>query len=253
MKKIAIFGGGKMALELVNVTEQSESFKLSALISRSKPVWLQGIDHFHTLEEIDSLPDLLIDFTVTGGTYVAAHWCRASLVPMVNGTTGLSEADRSALVEAAELVPVMWAPNLSKGLNRMMKSVIEATAILPSDVPVEILDIHHLHKVDAPSGTALLLARAIAAARGNDLDECLNVISGETPRDYSPGSINCISRREGEVIGEHRVRFLGRDETLEFRHSASDRSIYAQGSLEAGLWLIDQPAGLYTSTDWLVS
>jgi 4-hydroxy-tetrahydrodipicolinate reductase len=253
VKKIAIFGGGKMAGELVAAAEKSNSFQLSCLVSRTRPGWLQGIDHFSSLDKITSLPDLLVDFTLTGGTHDAAHWCRASLVPLVSGTTGLSEVDRSALVEAAELVPVMWAPNLSKGLNQVMKSVIEAASTLPADTPVEVLDIHHVHKVDAPSGTALLLARAIAAARGQELDTVLNIISGEKPQEYSAGSINCISRREGEVIGEHRIRFLGNTESLEYRHSAGDRAIYAQGSLEAGLWLVNQPAGLYTSTDWLAT
>jgi 4-hydroxy-tetrahydrodipicolinate reductase len=251
MKNIVVYGGGRMAREVALAAEDSGDVHLAALISRKRPDWLQNAPYFSSLDEMTSLPDLLIDFTLSGGTYDAAHWCRAGLVPLVSGTTGLTDQDRAALLEAAELVPVMWAPNLSKGLNLMMRSVVEAARNLPDDTPVEILDVHHLHKKDAPSGTALLLAQAIASARKQNLDDCLKV--GADHDDTSPekGKISCISRREGDVTGEHQVRFLAGAEDLCFSHKASDRTIYALGSLEAGLWLTRQPAGLYTSSDWL--
>ena len=251
MKKFAVFGGGKMAFEIAVATSDSADVRLSALVSRNRPDWLQETEYFSSLDQLSALPDLLIDFTLSGGTCEAANWCRARLVPLVSGTTALSEKDRSALMEAAELVPVMWAPNLSKGLNLLMKSVVEVAKALPGDTPVEILDVHHAHKIDAPSGTALLLARAIASARNQDLEEYLNVVTGEGNRQYKPGSINCISRRQGEIIGEHRVRFLAGSEELEYRHSAGDRNVYAQGCLDAAMWLVRQPAGLYSSSDWL--
>ncbi len=251
MKKFAVFGGGKMAFEIVIAAADSADVRLSALVSRNRPDWLQKTEYFSSLDQLSALPDLLIDFTLSGGTCDAANWCRARLVPLVSGTTALSEKDRSALMEAAELVPVMWAPNLSKGLNLLMRSVVEVAKALPADTPVEILDVHHAQKIDAPSGTALLLARAIASARNQDLEDCLNVVTGEGNRQYKPSSINCISRRQGEIIGEHRVLFLAGSEELEYRHSASDRNVYAQGCLDAALWLVRQPAGLYSSSDWL--
>jgi len=251
MKKIAIFGGGRMARQVVEAAAQSTELRLLALISRNKPAWLDESEYLSSLDQISELPDLLIDFTLSGGTFDAAHWCRSRLVPLVSGTTGLTGHDRSALFEAAELVPVMWAPNLSKGLNLLMKSVVEAAAVLPADTPVEILDVHHEHKKDAPSGTALLLAQAIANVRHVELDDCLSVVVDGTVISSEQGKITCISRREGDAIGEHHVRFRTGSEELCFSHQADDRNIYALGSLEAGLWLTRQPAGLYTSTDWL--
>ena len=250
MKKIAVFGAGKMAQEVVLAATEFENIELLAVVSRKRPAWLHDIPHHTSLDDLDTLPDLLVDFTLSGGTYDAAHWCRARLVPLVSGTTGLLDPDRTALMEASELVPVMWAPNLSKGLNLMMRAVMETAASLPADTPVEILDIHHLHKKDAPSGTALLLAQAIASARKQVLEDCLVVARGSHAVPEA-GKITCISRREGETIGEHQVRFLGETECLSYSHQAESRAIYASGSLEAGLWLTRQPAGLYTSSDWL--
>jgi len=253
VKNIAIFGGGRMAREVAVAARESAEVNLVAVVARSRPEWLGDEPCVASLDRIEHSPDLLIDFTLTGGTYDAAHWCRARLVPLVSGTTGLSEADRQALFETSELVPVMWAPNLSKGLNIVMKSVADAARALPAQAPVEIVEIHHVHKKDAPSGTALLLARAIAGARGQELDECLNIVGDGQGGAYAPGSINCVSHREGEVIGDHHVRFLAGKEELRFTHSARDRAIYALGALEAGLWLVRQPAGLYTSRDWLAA
>lgn len=251
MKKIAIFGGGKMAHEVALAAAQSADVQLSALISRNRPDWLGETEYFSSLADVSSQPDLLIDFTLSGGTYDAAHWCRAGLVPLVSGTTGLSDQDRSALIEAAELVPVMWAPNLSKGLNIVMRAVVEAAMGLADDTPVEILDVHHEHKKDAPSGTALLLAQAIASARKQKLEDCLKIGAGQNDPAPEDGKIVCLSRRERDVTGEHHVRFFAGAEELSFSHKATDRTIYALGSLEAGLWLTRQPAGLYTSSDWL--
>lgn len=251
MKRIAIFGGGKMAREVALAAGESDDVHLCALISRQRPDWLLDTKHFSSLGEVTVQPDLLIDFTLSGGTYDAAHWSRAGLVPLVSGTTGLNDRDRAALLEASELVPVMWAPNLSKGLNLVMRAVVEAAVALSPETPVEILDVHHQYKKDAPSGTALLLAQAIATARKQDLDDCLQLGSGREGVAPDKGKISCISKREGEAIGEHHVRFFSADEELSFSHKATDRIIYALGSLEAGLWLTRQPAGLYTSSDWL--
>lgn len=249
MINIVVHGGGRMAAEVATSIAASDA-KLAAVVSRNRPDWLEQQVYLAALDELPELPDLVIDFTLPGGTMQVAEWCRARLVPLVSGTTGLTEADEQALSEAAELVPVLWAPNLSKGLNMLMRDVADAAAALGPETAVEILDVHHRNKKDAPSGTALSLARAVAAAWGRELEDCL-LISGE-PGDFpSPGRIFCHSRREGEVIGEHRVRFLMSGESIEFIHAADDRNIYAAGSLEAGRWLLRQPAGLYSSADWL--
>jgi 4-hydroxy-tetrahydrodipicolinate reductase len=242
-----------MAREVAFAAIDSRDLALSALVSRRRPDWLVDTPHLESLDRLTALPDMLIDFTLAGGTYDAAHWCRASLVPLVSGTTGLSARDRTALLEASELVPVMWAPNLSKGLNLVMRAVIEAAVSLPGSTPVEIHDIHHAQKKDAPSGTALLLAQAIASARQQALEDCLRVEADHDDMTAADGSIGIFSRREGETTGEHRVRFLAAGEEVVFTHESHDRAIYATGALEAGLWLMRQPAGLYTSSDWLAA
>jgi 4-hydroxy-tetrahydrodipicolinate reductase len=250
VKSVVIFGGGKMAEQIATAIGSSEAFSLLAIVSRSRPQWLNQQDYFPKLDQLEVAPDLLIDFTLPGGTSTAAAWCRSKLVSLISGTTGLSEEDQAALANAAEVIPVLWAPNLSRGINLLLKSVSETAASMPAHTPVEIVDVHHVHKMDSPSGTALLLARAVAVARGQELEEHLNIVDS-MPHSAAQGSINCLSRREGEVIGEHHVRFHDDSEVLEFSHSAQDRNIYAAGALEAGLWLSQQPAGFYTANDWL--
>jgi 4-hydroxy-tetrahydrodipicolinate reductase len=222
---------------------------LVALISRNRPDWAGDTPWFDQLDELQHSPELLIDFSLPGGTAMAADWCRANLVPLVSGTTGLDEPERQALRAAAELVPVLWAPNLSMGFNLMLRAVVETAASLPHDTPVEVLDVHHVHKKDAPSGTSLLLAHGIAAARGDSPERCLT--SGTEPVEPRPGMIHCTSRREGETIGEHHVTFFARHERIQMSHMAQERGIYAAGAIAAGVWLLEQPAGLYTAADWL--
>lgn len=249
MMKVVVHGGGRMAREVAKSVARGDS-QLAAVVSRSRPGWLQDEVWYAALDDLPELPDLVVDFTLPGGTMQVAEWCRSNLVALVSGTTGLTDADEEALAEAGELVPVLWAPNLSKGLNVLLRDVAATAATLGAGTPVEILDIHHQHKKDAPSGTALSLARAVAMAWNKDLEDCLEVAEGDAAT-AGPGQIVCHSRREGEVIGEHRVRFLLTNETIEFTHAAQDRNIYATGSLEAGRWLLRQPAGLYGSSDWL--
>ena len=251
MKRIVVFGGGRMGRQVVEVLSGVPDVELAALVSLERPDWLAGVPWFNELAQLDTSPDLLIDFTLPGGTQSAAGWCRANLVPLVSGTTGLGEGDREALRLAAELIPVLWAPNLSRGVSLLLRSAAEMAASLPADTPVVVTDVHHVHKKDAPSGTALMIARAVARARGQDPDTCLQIGEALPGMDRPPGSITCISRREGETIGEHRVSFLDTEEQIELVHTAKDRRIYATGAVEAGLWLIRQEAGLYSAANWL--
>ncbi len=249
MRRAALLGTGLMGQRVAEVMARRTDASLVALISRNRPEWGRDTPWYDRLDELDDLPGLLIDFSLPAGTLAAAAWCRANLVPLISGTTGLAEAERSALQATAELTPVLWSPNLSRGVNLLMRSVIETAASLPPETPVEILDVHHVHKKDAPSGTSLLLARAIAAARGQDLDHHLSF--SDKPTEPRPGMIHCVSRREGERIGDHQVRFFSRHERIELGHSAAERDIYAAGAIDAGLWLLEQPAGLYSAADWL--
>jgi 4-hydroxy-tetrahydrodipicolinate reductase len=251
MRQIVVFGGGRMGRQVAAAVHDSPQAQLAGVVSLNRPGWLKGAPWYADVARLDGQPDLLIDFSLPGGTATAANWCRANLVPMVSGTTGLDQADRDALNRAAELIPVLWAPNLSRGINILLLAAAETAAALPADTAVEIVDIHHVHKQDSPSGTALMIAHAIAAAREQDVDDCLVIGSGGAGEDLAPGRIHCVSYREGEVIGEHRVRFLGAGEQLVLSHSATDRGIYATGAVAAGLWLVNQQAGLYSAANWL--
>ena len=247
--RLLIHGGGRMARQVAGVIADL-GYSLLGVVSRSRPDWTEDLAYFETFEALPELPDAVIDFTLSGGTGTAADWCRARLVALVSGTTALTEQDRQALRGASELVPVLWAPNLARGPNLLMRSVRDTARAMGDDAAVEILDIHHTGKKDAPSGTALLLAQSIASAWQVRLDDVLDLEadSGSQP---DAGRIRCISRREGDVIGLHRVTFFGPDDTMVLSHDASDRTIYARGSVDAAQWLTQQPAGLYTGADWL--
>ncbi len=249
MNTVALFGAGLMGQRVAELLQRWPDVALAAVVSRNRPEWLRDVPWYPNVDELSEITGFLIDFSLPGGTGAAARWCRANMVPMISGTTGLEEADREALEHAAELVPVLWAPNLSRGLNLVLRSVVEAAASLPRDIPVRITDVHHVHKKDQPSGTALLLAHAIASARGVRLEDCLVLSMGsDAPR---AGMVQCVSHREGEAVGAHRVTFYCRHEQIEFSHDAEERDIYAAGAIEAGFWLLKQPAGLYSAAEWL--
>ncbi|NIM69790.1 MAG: 4-hydroxy-tetrahydrodipicolinate reductase [Xanthomonadales bacterium] len=240
-----------MGERVVETAREHAAIGVTTVISRHRPEWIGGLEWQPTLDGATGPVDVVIDFTLPGGPQVAAEWCRANLAALVSGTTGLTEPDTDALRAASELVPVLWAPNLSKGLNLCLRTVVEMASQLPAETPVEITDIHHVHKQDSPSGTALFMAQAIAGARGQDLDAVLRVRDATTAGRGPEGSITCVSLREGEAIGTHQVRFRVPGEEILVRHSASDRDVYAHGALEAAAWLVGQDAGLYSVADWL--
>jgi 4-hydroxy-tetrahydrodipicolinate reductase len=182
------------------------------------------------MEIVDYRPAAVVDFSLPGGTCIAAEWCEGQGVPLVSGTTGLGNADRNALDLAATRVPVLHAANFSVGVNIALELVSRAAELLggADAEAIRITEVHHAHKQDAPSGTALALAERLG-----DLDH------------------EVTSRREGEVVGEHEVRFELPGESLTVAHSARDRAVFAHGALRAARWLAEQPAGRYTAIDWL--
>jgi len=212
--------------------------EVAGLVGPNRPDW-EGADAtaapwFAQLDQLRLKPDLLIDFTLPVGTAAAAAWCGSNGVPLVSGVTGLDADARGEVQRAAASVPVLWSPNLSVGVNLLADLVRRAADVVGREAPVSIDDIHHQWKKDAPSGTALMLGAAIAGRRGGD-----------------DRGITYHSTREGEIIGEHRVRFALDGEEIELAHRAADRGIFARGALEAGLWLVRQPAGFYSAADWL--
>ena len=205
----------------------------AVLVARGGADWAPVDALLGSLAEVSDPPELLIDFTLPDGAAEAARWCADHGVALVSGTTGLKERHFAALDAAAGQVPVLWAPNMSRGVNAMLLLAAKAATMLPADAPVALLDVHHAGKKDTPSGTAKALAEAVAGARG------------------AGGPIEVHSVREGEVIGDHELRFALAGEELALRHHAVDRGIWARGALDAGAWLIGQPPGRYGAADWL--
>jgi 4-hydroxy-tetrahydrodipicolinate reductase len=194
--------------------------------------------------------EVVIDFTTPAASVALAAQAAASGRALVVGTTGLGEGDRAALAHAAESAPIVFAPNMSLGVNLLLALVEQAAARLPG-FDVEVLELHHKHKVDAPSGTALALGEA--AARGHNAKLADVAVRG---RDGHTGAraadaIGFAALRGGAAIGDHTVFFLGEAERIELTHRAESRRIYAQGAVRAAFWLRGRRPGLYGMKDVL--
>jgi 4-hydroxy-tetrahydrodipicolinate reductase len=194
--------------------------------------------------------DVVIDFTAPAASVAHAALAAETKRALVIGTTGLSEADRAALMRAAQTAPIVLAPNMSLGINLLLALVERAAAGLPG-FDVEVLELHHKHKVDAPSGTALALGEAAARGRHAKLAEvAVRTRDGHTGA-RPAGAIGFAALRGGAAVGDHTVMFLGEAERIELTHRADSRRIYAQGAVRAALWLRDRKPGLYGMKDVL--
>lgn len=232
MIRVALFGAGRMAGAFAEQARQSADIELTAVVARQAPDWLGDDAFYQQLEELSQKPDVLVDFTLPEGTARAAEWCTAQGVALLSGVTGLQPGQFQALQDTAGTAAVLWSANLSIGVNLLAQLAGKASAALPADASIHIDDVHHQHKKDAPSGTALMLGAAITSAH-----------SGHQP-EYS-------SQRIGEVIGEHRITFNWAGEEITLVHAAKDRAVFARGAVSAARWLARQPAGYYRVEDWL--
>jgi 4-hydroxy-tetrahydrodipicolinate reductase len=189
--------------------------------------------------------DVWIDFTVPGATIAYTEAAIVAGASLVIGTTGLEPAQRAAIERAAKKIPVVFAANYSIGINVMLKLIADAAQTLGSSYDLEIVETHHRAKRDAPSGTALRLAEALAEATGRDLaTDARYERHGEIgPRTAT--EIGLQTLRGGDVVGDHTVHFLGAGDRLEITHRASSRDTFAVGAVRAALWLAGRPAGLY--------
>lgn len=195
--------------------------------------------------------DVLIDFTRPEGTLAHARTCAELGVQMVIGTTGFDDAGKAALAQAAERVAIVFSPNMSVGVNVTMKLLELAAKALDDGYDIEIVEAHHKHKVDAPSGTALKMGEVIAAAQGTRLAErAVYERYGHTGERKS-GAIGFATVRGGDIVGDHTVLFAGTGERVEITHRSGSRAGYAQGSLRAVRWLADKPRGLFDMFDVL--
>jgi len=198
--------------------------------------------------------DVLVDFSAPDALRASLDRATAANVPILVGTTGLKPEHHSMISEAAKSVAIIHAPNTSLGINLLRQLVEEATRRLGPDWDIEILEMHHRDKIDAPSGTALLLGQAAATGRGSTLEELSRFDRmGEHPHAREPGTIGYASLRGGSVAGEHVVILATEGERIELGHRADSRKIFARGALAAARFLFGKPPGLYSMQDVIAS
>ena len=195
--------------------------------------------------------DVLIDFTRPEATLSHLKACTSAGVNMVIGTTGFDAAGKRAIADAAQRIAIIFAPNMGVGVNVMLKLLDQAARALNTDYDVEIIEAHHKHKVDAPSGTALKMGEVIAEARSQKLQDVALYAREGVVGERKAGSIGFASIRGGDVIGDHTVLFAGVGERIEITHKASSRMTYALGSMRAARFLAGRRTGLYDMFDVL--
>ncbi|MHA1190486.1 MAG: 4-hydroxy-tetrahydrodipicolinate reductase [Alphaproteobacteria bacterium] len=263
MKIVVAGAGGRMGRALINMVTQSEGMHVIAALDRTGADVL-GADA-GTLAGIGALgvavcdeplqafvnADAVLDFTAPKATVGMAELAAQARMVHVIGTTGLSDDDHAAIAAAARHARIVQSGNMSLGVNLLAGLVRRAAAALGPDYDVEVLEMHHRHKIDAPSGTALLLGAAAAQGRGIDLDtvsvRSRDGITGPRPE----GAIGFAALRGGSVVGDHTVILAGEGERIELSHKAENRTIYTRGAVCAARWAFDKKPGLYTMADVL--
>ena len=241
MTKIAINGSnGRMGQALIEAVKLNPNVSQGSILNR-------GDDIERVLKDFD----VLIDFTRPEATLDALSVCQSAGKAMVIGTTGFSDDALKVIDQASSDIPIVFAPNMSVGVNLTLKLLETTAKVIGTDSNIEIVEAHHRHKVDSPSGTALKMGEVIANALGRDLSEC--AVYGregtEEPRDRQ--TIGFSSIRGGDVVGEHTVTFFMEGERVEITHKASSRMTYANGAVKASQWLTNQANGLYSMQDVL--
>ena len=194
---------------------------------------------------------ILIDFTRPEGTLAHLAICRELGVQLVIGTTGFSDAQKAEIAAAAKDIAIVMAPNMSVGVNVTLKLLEMAARALSTGYDIEIIEAHHRHKVDAPSGTALKMGEVIADALGRNLKDCAVYARVGVTGERDPSSIGFATIRGGDIVGDHTVLFAGTGERIEISHKSSSRATYAQGSLRAARFLSQQTSGLFDMFDVL--
>ncbi|KGM40800.1 4-hydroxy-tetrahydrodipicolinate reductase [Aquabacterium sp. NJ1] len=193
----------------------------------------------------------LIDFTRPEGTMEHLRVCRELGVKMIIGTTGFTDAQKAEIEDAARDIGIMMSPNMAVGVNVVFKLLEQAARALKEGYDIEIIEAHHRHKVDAPSGTALKMGEIVAEGVGRNLQECAIYGREGVTGERAPSTIGFATVRGGDIVGDHTVLFAGIGERIEITHKSSSRATYAQGSLRAVRFLANQPHGLFGMDDVL--
>ena len=224
MIRVAIAGAGRMGQAIAAGLESTDGMELAG-------IWSRGKD----LDALVEAADVVVDFSLPDGTMQVLDAVTRLGKPLVCGVSGLDEDQVVRIAEAAAALPLVYDRNMSIGIAVLTRAVRAAAASLGSDFDVRVAEVHHVHKKDAPSGTALKLGEAIAAARGEE----------------GTGSVEFESERRGEVPGEHEVVLSSPTETLTLAHSVTTRQVFADGAIRAARWVVEQPPGRYSMSDVL--
>jgi len=262
MIQIAIAGAsGRMGRALLEACQAADSVALCGGIVRENNSLLGadagefigsgklGAPFVRALDELEF--DVLIDFTTIENTLENIKYCQAHGKAIVIGTTGFSESEKEQIQAAAKTIPVVFAPNMSVGVNLCFHLLKQCAEVLGQDSDIEIVEAHHRHKVDSPSGTAVRMGEVVADALGRNLSD-VAVYGREgvgEPRDRD--TIGFATVRAGDIVGDHTVIFAAEGERVELTHKASSRMTFARGAVKAAKWLKDRPAGLYDMQDVL--
>ncbi|MEW6648469.1 MAG: 4-hydroxy-tetrahydrodipicolinate reductase [Pseudomonadota bacterium] len=264
MIRVAVTGAaGRMGRVLIEACQQAEGVTLGAAIERPGSsvigvdagelagIGRNGVAVTDNLAAVAGEFDVLIDFTRPEVTLANLAACRAAGKRMVIGTTGLDAAQKATLAEAGQEIGIVSAPNMSVGVNLCLKLLDMAARVLGDEVDIEIIEAHHRHKVDAPSGTALAMGETVAAALGRDLKECAVYGRQGHTGERDRKTIGFETIRAGDIVGDHTVLFAALGERVEITHKASSRMTFAKGAVRAAAWLMQKERGLYDMQDVL--
>ena len=249
--RVGIAGAsGRMGQALLDAAAAADGIAVGSAVDLAAGAWGRvpiGTDVSAAIAQCD----VLIDFTRPAGTLEHVRACVAAKRAIVIGTTGFAPAQVDEIRRAAAIVPIVMAPNMSVGVNVMLRLVELGSRALGPDYDVEVFEMHHRKKVDAPSGTALKLGEVAAAARGASLDETAVFARQGATGERRAGSLGFSVARGGDVVGDHTVFFAGTGERIEITHRSSSRATYAQGAMRAARFLAGKPPGLYDMQDVL--
>ncbi|MBN1377608.1 MAG: 4-hydroxy-tetrahydrodipicolinate reductase [Gammaproteobacteria bacterium] len=264
MIKVAIHGaGGRMGHALIEAAAQNPEIKLTAALERNDSdligqdagivagIGKLGVKITSNAEAVLNKFDVIVDFTQPAPSLKLLELCANNKKRVVIGTTGFTEDEKKKILTAADKTAVVFAPNMSVGVNLCFKLLDVAARVLRNEVDVEIIEAHHRLKVDAPSGTALRMGEVIADALGRNLQK--DAIYGREGRtgERDRKTIGFSTIRGGDIVGDHTVMFAGLGERVEITHKSNSRMTYANGAMRASIWLIQQANGLYDMQDVL--
>jgi 4-hydroxy-tetrahydrodipicolinate reductase len=255
--KIVIAGcGGRMGKVLLDCVAQADDLVLHAALEHEGNAMIgsdagNGVKITSDIEAALAGADALIDFTRPEGTMRHLEICRRLGVNLIVGTTGLNAQQKAGLGAAAQDIGIVFAPNMSVGVNLVFKLLETASRVLAQGYDIEVIEAHHRHKVDAPSGTALGMGEVIARTLGRDLEQCAVYGREGVTGERDPSTIGFATVRGGDIVGDHTVLYAGIGERIEITHKASSRATFALGALRAARFLAENKAGLYDMQDVL--